>query len=132
MAVRDDEQSIGQAIGNLSAAVKDARFADAYNLMDDEFRNRVSAADFQKTWEAVQRPLGKFQYMEWNGVRPVIESREASRVAVAKARTRFEKTNEERFDIFLRKSGPQWKILALPSLFPEKRAGGKTDDGFNL
>jgi hypothetical protein len=132
MSVRDDERQINAVIVAMGEAVKSGRYADAYKLTDDEFQSKVKADEFQKTWEGVEQGLGKLQFMEWNGVRPAFEKREGATLAAAKARAKFAQTSEERFDVLLRKSGSDWKIVGLPAIFAEKRKAPAGADVFNL
>jgi hypothetical protein len=132
MSVRDDERQINAVIVAMGEAVKSGRYADAYKLTDDEFQSKVKADEFQKTWEGVEQGLGKLQFMEWNGVRPAFEKREGAMLAAAKARAKFAQTSEERFDVLLRKSGSDWKIVGLPAIFAEKRKAPAGADVFNL
>jgi hypothetical protein len=130
---RGDETRIAETISRLGQAIKAGNYKDAYALHDDAFQNRVTAAQFESTWKSVQVPssLGKILSMEWNGVPPYIESEGGSPLAATKAKVKFERSQDERFDIILRKVGDRWLIDKFPAFFTDRKPAPKKDV-FNL
>jgi hypothetical protein len=55
--------------------------------------------------------------MQWNGVTPAFESGGGTTMAATKAKVKFEKGQEERYDVILRHEDGKWLINALPQFF---------------
>jgi hypothetical protein len=130
---RGDETRIADTLAQLGQHIRQDNYKAAYDLHDDSFQSRVTLPQFQSKWKSVQAPdpLGKLISLEWNGVPPYIESEGGSPLAATKAKAKFEKGQDERFDIILRKVGDRWLIDKFPDFFPEKRPAPKKDV-FNL
>jgi hypothetical protein len=135
--VKGDENRIAATLNQYGAAVRDAKYKEAYDLCDDDFQNNVSYDHFKKSWEQMlaNSPLGKLEVMEWNGVSPIFESAAGSRLAGTKIRMKFAKGNDERFDVTLRQVGDKWLVYRMPDFFvPEKKPtpSKKGEDVFNF
>jgi hypothetical protein len=133
LSARGEENRIADTISKVGQYIHDGKYKEAYDLHDDGFQNHFTLAQFQSTWKSVQVPtsLGKVISMEWNGVPPVIESSSGAQLAATKARVKFEKAQDERFDVILRKVGDRWLITRFPAFFTPPRPSAKKDV-FNL
>jgi hypothetical protein len=133
VGVRGEEAKISDTLSKVGDYLHQGKYKEAYALHDDGFQNRFKFAQFETTWKSVQGPnsLGQIISMEWNGVSPIFETVAGSPTAVTKARAKFEKTQDERLDVGLRKVGDRWLISYFPAFFTEKRPA-KKDDVFNL
>jgi hypothetical protein len=131
-AVRGDENRIAQTLSELGRDVKAGDYKSAYALFTDDFQNRVKLEQFEAVWKSAQRPLalGSLHDVQWNEVTPTFGSEAGARTAVIKAIMKFERAQEERFDVELRQVGGKWLIARLPSFFPERKPT-KADDVFN-
>ena len=130
---RGDETRIADTLAKLGQQIRDENYKGAYDLHDDAFQSKFPLTQFESTWKSVQAAssLGKIVSIEWNGVAPYIESEGGSPLAATKAKVKFEKAQDERFDVILRKVGDRWLITRFPAFFAEKKPGGKKDV-FNL
>jgi hypothetical protein len=129
-AVKGDENKIAATLAQVGQYLHDGKYKEAYALHDDEFQNRVKFPLFESTWKSIQSPmpLGRVQSMEWNGVSPSFASEGGSPVAATKARMKFERAQDERFDVLLRRVGDRWLISRFPSFFPERRPSKPSGD----
>jgi hypothetical protein len=132
--VRGDENKIAATLSQAGEFIRDGKYREAYALHDDDFQNRVKFPQFESTWKSIQAPapLGRVQSMEWNGVTPAFGSEKGSAIAATKARMKFERAQDERFDVGLRRVGNRWLISHFPAFFAEKRPTKQQDDVFNL
>jgi hypothetical protein len=130
---KGDETKIAETLARLGQYIKEENYKGAYDLHDDAFQSKFPLTQFESTWKSVQTAssLGKIVSMEWNGVPPYIESEGGSPLAATKAKVKFEKAQDERFDIILRKVGDRWLIARFPAFFTEKKPVAKKDV-FNL
>jgi len=133
VGARGEESRIADTLSKVGQYIHDGKYKEAYDLHDDGFQNHFTFAQFQTTWKSVQAPtsLGKVITMEWNGVPPVIEGSSGTQLAATKARVKFEKAQDERFDVILRKVGDRWLITRFPAFFTPPRPAAKKDV-FNL
>lgn len=133
VGARGEENRIADTLSKLGQYIHDGKYQEAYDLHDDGFQSHFTFAQFQRTWKTIQAPTppGHVISMEWNGVPPVIESSSGSLLAATKARAKFEKAQDERFDVILRKVGDRWLITRFPAFFTEPRPSAKKDV-FNL
>ena len=133
-AVKGDENKIASTLSQLGQLLHDGKYKEAYALHDDDFQNRVKFAQFESRWKSIQspQPLGRVQKMEWNGVSPSFGSEGGSPMAALKAMMRFEKAQDERVDLIMRRVGDRWLISHFPSFFPEPRHGSsQANDTFS-
>jgi hypothetical protein len=132
-AVRGDENKIAATLSQLGKYLHDGKYKEAYALHDDDFQNRVKFAQFESTWTTIQapQPLGRVQTMEWNGVSPSFATEGGSPMAAAKAVMRFERAQDERVDLVMRRVGERWLISHFPSFFPERRSSKQSGDTFS-
>jgi len=138
-SVRGDENKIAATLRQAGEFIRDGKYHEAYALHDDDFKDRVKFPQFETTWKSIQAPaprgpLGRVQSMEWNGVTPAFGSEKGSAIAATKAKMKFERAQDERFDVGLRRVGNRWLISHFPAFFPEKRPTAKQqqDDVYNL
>jgi hypothetical protein len=138
MRVKGTESAIAATITKLGDSVRQEKYKEAYELFDPDFRSKVSLDRFQARWQTVQSAnLGKLEVFEWNGVTPVFESAEGHRLAITKARAKFVKGFDDRFDVILREVDGRWEIMRLESFFPTAPpqgpgGGQKSNDVFNF
>ena len=132
-AVRSDEQAIAAAITQTGRLIGGGDYKQAYAQFDQAFHANVTYEEFRRLWETIQSSqVGKLQKMEWNGVRPAFGSAEGSATAAVIARLKFEKANEERYDVMLRKVGGKWLINSMPQFFRPRGQQRKAADDFNI
>ena len=92
---------------------------------------RYSPETFEAKWESAQnyQPLGRITSIEWNRTNILFQEDPTSgaRVGFAASWMKFEKGGEPaRFTFEFRKSGPNWEVDDIPSLFPpDKPARGR-------
>ncbi|MDB5323754.1 MAG: hypothetical protein JWN40_5385, partial [Phycisphaerales bacterium] len=115
-AVKGDENKIAATLAQVGQYLHDGKYKEAYALHDDDFQNRVKFPQFESVWKSAQSPtpLGRVQSMEWNGVSPSFGSEGGSAIAAAKVRTKFERAQDERFDVVMRRVGDRWLISRFP------------------
>jgi hypothetical protein len=132
-AVKGDENKIAATLSQLGQFLHDGKYKEAYALHDDDFQNRVKFAQFESTWKSIQapQPLGRVQTMEWNGVLPYFKSEAGASVAETKALMKFERAQDERVDLVLRRVGDRWLITHFPSFFPVRRPSKQATDTFS-
>jgi hypothetical protein len=131
-AVKGDENKIASTLSQLGQFLHDGKYKEAYALHDDDFQNRVKFAQFESTWKSIQapQPLGRVQTMEWNGVSPYFKTEAGASVAEIKALMRFEKAQEDRVDLLMRRVGDRW-LVSQSSYFPVRRASKQSNDTFS-
>ena len=121
----DRKVIIGQ-MEQLGRLVRAKDYDAAYNMFNSRFQNRIDRQTFESRWEAAQsyRDLGRITGLEWNRTNILFQYDQASatRVAFAAAWARFENGKEPaRYTFDFRKSGSQWQIDDMPSMFPVER-----------
>jgi hypothetical protein len=129
-AVRNDANAIAATIADTGKLVQAADYKKAYDQFDAQFKRNIPFDQFQQTWQGVQTYIGKLQTMEWNGVMPAFESGAGTTMAATKAKVKFEKGQEERYDVILRHEGGKWLINALPQFFKPRPPQKKPADDF--
>ena len=129
-AVKGDENKIASTLSQLGQFLHDGKYKEAYALHDDDFQNRVKFPLFESTWKGIQapQPLGLVQTLAWNGVSPSFGSEGGSPIAAIKAVMRFERAQDERVDLIMRRVGDRWLISRFPSFFPERRPSKQSSD----
>lgn len=129
-SLKGDENQIAATLRGIGLAIRDGKFDQAYANFDEAFQERVKLEQFKQAWDNVSRMLGPLETMEWNGVHPIFESSAGAQQAETRARVKFARSSEERFDVFLQKIGGKWRVTRFPTFFPEKRRNAAND--FNL
>jgi hypothetical protein len=132
-AVRGDEQGIAAAISEFGQSLKAGDYTQAYGRVDDAFKDNVPFDVFGQLWERIAQSVGRVEILEWNGVTPDFQSSAGSPTAGIKAKLKFQRGEEERIDVLLRKVGDKWLINALPQFFKGRppRSPHQRDDVFS-
>ena len=125
-----DRQVIATKIDELGKLVRDKQYEQAYQRFSTRFQNRINRQTFDAKWEATQayHDVGRITSIEWNRANMIFQSDPASgaSVAFAVAWLKFEKVSEPaRYTFEFRKSGSNWEIDDIPSLFPTEKAARK-------
>ena len=131
-AVSGDKAQISVTLAQAGSLIREQKYKEAYALFDPTFQSYFKFEQFQSIWTSVQSPrsLGPLESMQWNGVVD-FETAAGARVALTNAKMKFARSQEERFEVTLRKVGEKWLILRFPSFFAEPKANPNRDD-FNI
>ena len=118
-----DRQVIAARIEEVGRLVRDKDYEKAYGLFSSRFRNRINRQTFDAKWEATQSypDVGRITSVEWNRTNILFQEDPASgaRVGFAASWIHFEKVPEPaRYTFEFRKSGSNWEVDDIPSLFP--------------
>jgi len=118
-----DREAIAARIEEVGRLVKAKDYDNAYKLFSSRFQNRINRPTFETKWESTQtyQGLGRITSIEWNRTNILFQEDPSSgaRVGFAASWIHFEKGEEPaRFTFEFRKSGPNWEVDDIPSLFP--------------
>jgi hypothetical protein len=121
-----DRQAIASRIEEVGRLVRAKEYDKAYQLFSTRFRTRINPQTFQAKWEQTQSypDLGRITSAEWNRTNIIFQADPASgaRVGYAASWVHFEKGSEPgRYTFDFRKTGSDWEIDDIPSLFPVDR-----------
>jgi hypothetical protein len=120
-----DQDQIVSNVRKLGDLVKANSYPEAYALLDDRFKKRLTLPEFENGWRRMtSSPLiGTVQSMDWNkllsfDVDPVDGSRLGMGMMLLKARP-----NEPiRMNMVFRNEGNGWLIDQIPQMFPPPSA----------
>jgi hypothetical protein len=118
-----DREAIAARIEEVGRLVKAKDYDNAYKLFSGRFQSRINRQTFETKWESTQtfQRLGRITSIEWNRTNILFQEDPSSgaRVGFAASWINFEKGEEPaRFTFEFRKSGPNWEVDDIPSLFP--------------
>lgn len=131
-AVRNDTNAIASTLVDTGKLIGAADYRRAYDQQfDAQFKRNIPFDRFQQIWKNLQSDsyVGTLQTIRWNGVTPAFESGGGTTMAATKAKIKFEKGNEERFDVILKLEDGKWRINAMPQFFQPPK---KPADNFQL
>ena len=123
---QSDRQVIAAKIEEVGRLVRAREYDKAYKMFSSRFQNRINPQTFEAKWEAAQSygDLGRIKSIEWNRTNILFQAdpESGARVGFAASWVNFEKGSEPaRYTFEFRKSGPNWQLDDVPSLFPTDR-----------
>lgn len=122
---RSDAEQISQLIDQMWQDLSQGQFAQAYDLHDDPFQQRVSQSEFELRWKAILNDTTTVTKIEWNKVRPRFEEGGPIRYAQAQVliyvRDADGTEGVGRDVLTFRYVEGQWKISDFPMVFPPQR-----------
>jgi hypothetical protein len=118
-----DKLAIAARIEEVGRLVRAKEYDKAYQLFSARFRTRIDRPTFEAKWEGAQsyHDVGRITGIKWNQTNILFQADPASgtRVGYAASWINFEKVAEPaRYTFEFRKSGPNWEVDDIPSLFP--------------
>jgi len=118
-----DRQVVAAKMEEIGRLVRAKDYDKAYKLFSTRFQSRINRQTFEARWEMAQSypDLGRITSMQWNRTNILFQEDPASgaRVGYAASWVSFEKGKEPaRYTFEFRKSGPNWEIDDIPSMFP--------------
>lgn len=121
-----DEKEIAGLVDSLGQSITAKEFNKAYALFGENFRSRVTEAQFGDAWTRyMSSPLfGPVKSIQWNGrVMFINDDISHERLARSIAQVKFDRVaNPAPEDIIFRRVGGKWTIEEFPSLFPAEGA----------
>ena len=119
-----DRQAIAARIEEVGRLVRAKDYDQTYKLFTPRFQSRINRQTFEAKWEATQsfHDVGRITSIEWNRTNILFQAEPVSgaNAAFAASWIRFEKVSEPaRYTFEFRKSGSDWQIEDIPSLFPD-------------
>jgi hypothetical protein len=120
------EQQVVSLLQEFGALIRDAKYAQAYDLCDGHFRDRITEAKFTETWQQANGSMfrGPITGATYNGILkfaddPLTGDREANGVMLIS----FTKIPaKERQDVILSRQPDGWRLDQLPEMFPVESA----------
>ncbi len=123
---KHDEREVVAVIEQFGDLIKNDKYAEAYNLLDDRFKDRLPESVFTERWKANSASpiVGHIAGMTWNGhlgfeTDAVSDQRVASGIILIS----FDKlTAKDRQSMLFRKANGKWQIDQIPQVFPAEQA----------
>lgn len=121
-----DDERIGQLMHELGQQVIDGKYDAAYAGFTDEFKQRVSRAEFEQGFKAFNEVpgLGKLQSIDWNHQVIGTEEKPDTGIVEAYAMGLYQYAGApegRRVVMQYQKSGGAWRPDAIESIFPTKK-----------
>ena len=125
-----DRQAIAAKIEEVGRLVRDKQYDQVYQRFSTRFQNRINRQAFDARWEEMQsfHDVGRIKSIEWNRTNIIFQSEPTSGASAGFAASwiHFEKVPEPaRYTFEFRKSGNNWEVEDIPSLFPTEKAAKK-------
>jgi len=128
--VANDENELKALVSNFGKALSENRVADAYEMTDPRFREQVPMERFKKFFDDLtgNEFVGPVKSIESNGLFAIETDPETDfRMAMGLSLMKTAKTSDDRPmrpEVRYRRSGDQWRIIALPEWFPPSQNPG--------
>jgi hypothetical protein len=121
---RADGLQMDAIIQQVSSAIQSGQLDAAYKVFDQNFRNRVSAAQFKAKITSMQLPgaNGRIHSMTWNRVLPQYEKTQGGDglLGIIYGAINFD-AGEGRFTFIFEKAPGGWELLNIMEIFPVDR-----------
>jgi hypothetical protein len=120
-----DQDQIVSNVRKFGECLKANNYPEAYAMLDDRFKKRLSLGDFETGWRHMESSpiIGSVQSMDWNKLLSFdVDPVDGSRLGMGMMKLKAKPDEPIRLNMIFRNEGNGWLIDQIPQMFPPPSA----------